>query len=175
MATARRKDATDELVAVEEEGAARLLLKPSPAARRLIVFLLALFFGVFGAVFLGWFGLLTAAGGALLGLRATARPVWVLDRAGDVLRDHTGTAVGTVGSITEIKVKGEPRIKEGNRIVHYVALVGPALPGGQVKVGRWTPRRIGPVVSALAGFLNVLVVEKGEPMPGAAAPAPARR
>lgn len=164
MARRRRKDATNELVAVDE-GAARLLLKPGPAARWTLVCVLSLFFGVFGALALGWFGLLTAAGGVVLAVRATSRPVWVLDRIADVVRDHTGAGVGTVGSIEQIKVKGEERSKEGGRLVHYVTLVGAALPGGQVKVGRWTPDQTRPVVLALSAFLKVPVVEKGRPMP----------
>lgn len=164
MARVRRKDATNELVAVEE-GPGRLVLKPGPGARWTLAIVLALFFGVFGAFALGWFGLLTAAVGVAIALRATSRPIWVLDRGADTLRDHTGATVRTVSCITAIKVKGEERAKEGGRIVHYVALVGGAVPGAQVKIGRWTPNQIRPVVLALSTFLKVPVVEKGQPMP----------
>ncbi len=168
MATVRRKESTDESVVVID--GTRLCIRSSPASRRILVIFLAFVIGLSGlALGVGGVVLGTAAG-ITIGLLVTRKPIWVLDRASDAVLDFRNQRVGQVTWVQQIKVKGEMRAKE-SRLVHYVALVGP---GSQIKIGRWTPKKVGPIVAALAAYLNVPVVQKGEPMPGTVAEAVAK-
>jgi hypothetical protein len=171
LATTRRKETTNDTVAVLD-GSGRLLLRQTGATRVVASFVFAFIFGIIGAAAGGGVGLLVGAGaGVALGLFATRGAIWTFARSADAILDHNRKRIRTVAWVEQIKVKGERRVKEG-RLVHYVALVGP---GSQVKIGRWTPDRVGPVVTALASYLNVPVMQKGEPMPGTVPPVAAVR
>jgi len=162
VATVRRKESTNESVGVIE--GTRFCLRAPTASRVGLALFMTLFMGGMGLIFGPVGAVLGTAAGLTISLMPTRKPIWVLDRANDAILDFRGQRVGQVTWVQQIKVKGEMRAKE-SRLVHYVALVGP---GSQIKIGRWTPQNVGPIVAALAAYLNVPVVQKGEPMSGTA-------
>jgi len=167
VAAKRAKQRTDWSEPVAKGHTLRLM--PCTSAHWSNILVGALMLGLVGLVFGAAVGALIGAGlGVAFGVYINRTPHWTFDLVTDALVDGGRNRVGSVRAIEQIKVKGEYRAKEG-RVVHYVALVGGALPEGQVKIGRWTPARVRPVVAALAGYLNVPVVEKGLPMSGDAA------